>query len=84
MSPAIWAAVATQAAMVAGAVLIFGAHAQNLGDAALFTLAEAVALPLVTTWVMRASATDGAAMAALPSRFELPRVCSIPVVSWAF
>lgn len=45
-SPAIWATVGAHVLLVVGATLL-GASAHELGDAALFTLAEAVALPAV-------------------------------------
>ncbi len=54
-SPAIWATAVAHVLLVVGATLL-GVAAQELGDAALFTLAEAIALPAVAVGTMHLSA----------------------------
>lgn len=54
-SPAIWATAGAHVLLVVGAALL-GVAAHELGDAALFTLAEAIALPTVAAGTMRLSA----------------------------
>jgi hypothetical protein len=53
--PALWVALGTHVLVVVGAVLL-GATVNNLGDAALFTLVEALLLPTAVTLTMRAVA----------------------------
>lgn len=53
--PAVWVALGAHVLAVTGAVLL-GATVDRLGDAALFTLVEAVVLPTAVTLTMRATA----------------------------
>jgi hypothetical protein len=53
--PAVWVALGVHALAVTGAVLL-GATVDDLGDAALFTLVEALVLPTAVTLTMRATA----------------------------
>ncbi|HEX8436338.1 hypothetical protein [Archangium sp.] len=53
--PAVWVALGVHVLAVTGAVLL-GATVDRLGDAALFTLVEALVLPTAVTLTMRATA----------------------------
>ncbi len=53
--PAVWVALGVHVLAVTGAVLL-GATVDDLGDAALFTLVEALVLPTAVTLTMRATA----------------------------
>ncbi|WNG41229.1 hypothetical protein F0U61_51710 [Archangium violaceum] len=53
--PAVWVALGAHMLAVTGAVLL-GATVDDLGDAALFTLVEALVLPAAVTLTMRATA----------------------------
>jgi hypothetical protein len=53
--PAVWVGLGVHALAVVGAVLL-GASAHNLGDAALFTVTEALLLPVAMSLTMRATA----------------------------
>ncbi|WP_257462545.1 hypothetical protein [Archangium lipolyticum] len=54
LSPAVWVALGVHVLAVTGAVLL-GATVHDLGNAALFTLVEAVLLPSAVTLTMRAT-----------------------------
>ena len=55
LQPAVWVALGVHVLAVTGAVLL-GATVDRLGDAALFTLVEALVLPTAVTLTMRATA----------------------------
>ncbi|QRN97946.1 hypothetical protein JRI60_02365 [Archangium violaceum] len=70
LQPAVWVALGVHVLAVTGAVLL-GATVHDLGNAALFTLVEAVLLPTAVTLTMRA--TSPAPLPSAPRVPEPPR-----------
>jgi hypothetical protein len=72
LQPAVWAALGVHVLAVVGAVLL-GTSVRDLGDAALFTLVEALVLPAAVTLTMRGVAPSGAFTPVAQRRPEPPR-----------
>jgi hypothetical protein len=70
LQPALWVGLGVHVLAVAGAIAL-GATVDRLGDAALFTLVEALVLPTAVALTLRA--TSPAAPSSTPRALELPR-----------
>lgn len=78
--PAVWVAIATHLAMMAGAIAL-GFSSHRLGDAALLTLAEALVLPAAVTLTIWGSAERPPPIEPRPASRAVP---TLPLASWRF